>query len=109
MMVIVERGGMHLTEKIIGCVIEVHNTLGAGCLEVVYRNALAVEMALQGLAVESERTVLVHYKGRRVGRHRLDLIVESQVVIELKTVEAIGKAHYAQARSYLAATGLSTA
>jgi GxxExxY protein len=98
-----------LTERIIGCIIEVHRTLGAGFLEAVYRRALGVELVMQGLTVESEKAVLIHYKGRRVGRHRLDFIVESEVVVELKTVEAIGKAHYAQVRSYLAATGLPTA
>jgi len=51
--------------------------------------------------------VTIEYRGEIVGRHRLDLVVESSIIIELKTVEALSKAHYAQLRSYLAASGLT--
>ena len=97
------------TREIIGCIIEVHRELGPGFLEIIYRRALAIELGLRGLATESEKSVLIHYKNRRIGRHLIDLVVENQVIVELKTSEGLGKAHYAQVRSYLAATGLPTA
>jgi len=59
--------------------------------------------------LEVEKEVLIFYRGQEVGRHRLDLVVENSVILELKTVEDLSKAHYAQVRSYLKATGLSIA
>jgi GxxExxY protein len=98
-----------LTEKIIRCIIQVHQTLGPGFLESVYRRALLIELRKQGLTIEAEKEVIVYYDGQKVGRHRLDLLVEGQVIVELKTVEALSKAYYAQVRSYLKATGLGLA
>ena len=98
-----------LTEHIIQCVIQVHQTLGPGFLESVYRRAMLFELRKQGLATEVEKEVVVLYDGHEVGRHRLDLLVEGQVILELKTVEGLSKAHYAQVRSYLKATGLEIA
>jgi GxxExxY protein len=97
-----------LTERIIGCVIEVHRALGPGFLEIIYHRALAIELHHNGLMVDCEREVRIWYRGREVGRHRLDMLVEDTVVVELKTVESLGRAHYAQLRSYLRATGLAT-
>jgi len=94
-----------LTAKIIACIIRVHQTLGPGFLEKVYRRALLLELREDGLSVEFEKPITVHYRDRNVGRHRLDLFVEGQVVLELKTVECLSKAHYAQIRSYLKASG----
>jgi len=101
--------GDKLTEHIIQCVIQVHQTLGPGFLESVYRRAMLIELRKQGLATEVEKEVVVLYDGHEVGRHRLDLLVEGQVILELKTVEGLSKAHYAQVRSYLKATGLEIA
>ena len=96
-----------LTERIIEGIIRVHSTLGPGFLEGVYRNALVLEFVDKGLKVEPEKTTNVYYKGRPVGTHRLDMLVEGQVVVELKTVEKLTAAHYAQIRSYLKAAGLT--
>ena len=85
-----------LTERIIKAIIRVHSTLGPGFLESIYRNALVIEFKKQGLEVEVEKEITVYYDGEVVGRHRLDLLVEGRVVLELKTVADIGKAHYAQ-------------
>ena len=96
-----------LTEKIIECIIEVHHKLGPGFLESIYRNALLIELRKQGLNVEAEKDIHVHYTGAVVGTHRLDILVENEIIVELKTVERLGKAHYSQLRSYLKAAGLS--
>mgnify|MGYP000049957953 CR=1 FL=1 len=96
-----------LTERIIQGIVKVHRTLGPGFLESIYRNALVLELIGKGLKVESEKEVTVYYEGRPVGTHRLDILVEGKVVLELKTVEQLTAAHYAQIRSYLKATGLN--
>lgn len=93
-----------LTHRIIACVIRVHQTLGPGFLERVYRRAMAIELRKQGLGIEAEKVVHVHYDGEVVGRYRIDLIVENRVIVELKTVERLNKAHYAQVRAYLKAS-----
>lgn len=98
-----------LTEKIIECVIRVHRTLGPGFVERVYRRALMIELTRQGVATQTEKEFVVYYRGVEVGRHRLDLLVEKAVIVELKAVECLGKAHYAQVRSYLKASRLQTA
>jgi GxxExxY protein len=95
-----------ITEKIIQAIIRVHRTLGPGFLERIYHNALTIELANQGLLVESEKEVTIYYEGRIIGVHKLDLLVENQVIIELKTVEELAGIHYAQLRSYLKATKL---
>jgi GxxExxY protein len=97
-----------ITERIINAIITVHRTLGPGFLESIYRNALMLESRKQGLEIEVEKEMTVCYDGVEVGRHRLDLVVDGQVVLELKTVEELGRAHYAQLRSYLKASGCKT-
>ena len=97
-----------LTDSIIQAIIAVHKTLGPGFLENIYRKSLVIELQSLDLCVETEKEINIHYKGQIVGVHRLDILVEKQIVMELKTVEALSKAHYAQIRSYLQATGLKT-
>lgn len=98
-----------LTEAIIQCMIKVHQTLGPGFLESVYRKALLIEMTKRNLGAQNEKEVIIYYDGEEVGRHRLDILVEGKVIVELKTVEELSKAHYAQVRSYLKATDLAVA
>ncbi|MEW6620662.1 MAG: GxxExxY protein [bacterium] len=98
-----------LTEIIIQCIIKVHQTPGPGFLESIYRRAMVIELTKQGLRVETEKEILIYYEGEEVGKHRLDILVESKVIVELKTVEELSKAHYAQVRSYLKATGVKVA
>jgi GxxExxY protein len=102
-------GNEKFTERVIECIIHVHQTLGPGFLESVYRNALLIELRKQHFETESEKEVVVYYDGQEVGRHRLDILVEGSIIVELKTVEALSKAHYSQVRSYLKATGLELA
>jgi len=94
------------TELIIQSIIRVHQILGPGFLESIYRKALMIELRKQGLNVETEKEAVVYYEAEEVGRHRLDIVVGDRIIIELKTVEELSKAHYAQVRSYLKATGL---
>lgn len=95
-----------ITQQIIKAVIKVHQTLGPGFLERIYHNALAIELTRQGLSVESEKEISIYYEGELVGMHRLDLVIECRVIVELKTVEELAGIHYAQLRSYLKATNL---
>jgi GxxExxY protein len=94
-----------LTFKIRGCVYEVFRVLGAGFLEQVYHQALLKEFELQGLRAESQRALEVTYKGAPVGLYVADILVEDRVVVELKVVEALAKAHEAQLLNYLKASG----
>lgn len=95
-----------LTERIIGCAIEVHRTLGPGLLESVYRECLIVELRSAQLRVESERGVRLEYKGQRINSQlKLDLLVEGCIVVELKTVERLHPVHVAQVITYLRLTG----
>ena len=92
-----------LTFKIRGCVYEVFRVLGAGFLEQVYQLALMHELELQGLRAESQRGLNVTYKGKPVGLYVADILVEDRIVIELKAVETLTKAHEAQLLNYLKA------
>jgi len=103
-----DRQGDETTDRIINAIITVHKTLGPGFLESIYRNALMLEARKVGLEVEAEKEIAIFYDGVEVGRHRLDLLMDGRIVLELKTVEEIGGAHYAQLRSYLKASGCKT-
>ena len=92
-----------LTEKIIGCAIKVHKKLGPGFLESIYENAFMLELEKQNLDVERQQEVIVKYDGVEVGRHRLDLIVNNTIVVELKAVKNIEDVHFAIVKSYLKA------
>jgi GxxExxY protein len=94
-----------LTDKIIGCAIEVHKKLGPGFLESIYENAFTLELEKHNLHVERQQEVIVKYDGIEVGRHRLDLIVNDTIVVELKAVKNIEDVHFAIVKSYLKALG----
>ena len=94
-----------LTEKIIGAAIEVHRTLGPGFLESVYENALVIELRKRGLKVEQQKEILIKYEGADVGKHRLDLFIEDEIVVDLKTVNGFDDVHFAIVRSQLRAAG----
>ena len=88
---------------VIGAALEVHRDLGPGFLESVYAEAMAVELGLRGVHFERQRPVSVLYKGHEVGEGRLDFIVDSSLVVELKAVEKLLPIHQAQVLSYLKA------
>lgn len=93
-----------ITEKIIGCAIEVHRHLGPGLLENIYEEALCVELGIQGIHYQRQVIVHVDYKGRVIGEYRLDLLVEDTVVVELKSVERHEPVFEAQILTYLRVT-----
>lgn len=93
-----------LTEKIIGCAIEVHRELGPGLLEVTYEEALCIELGIAGLKFGRQVPFPVLYKGRNLGEYRLDLIVEDKVIVEIKSVERFASVFEAQILTYLKAT-----
>jgi GxxExxY protein len=95
-----------LTEKIIGCAIEVHRHIGGGLLESVYESAMCIELQDHGLAFERQPSFCIDYKGRVLGHHRADLIVERAVVVEIKSVERFDPVFDAQVLTYLRCTGL---
>ena len=94
-----------LTNEIIGCAFTVHNALGPGYLEKVYENAMCIELAKQGLRVKQQEPIKVRYDGQIIGEYVVDLWVEDRVIVELKAVQALTKAHEAQVVNYLTATG----
>ena len=94
-----------VTGRIIGCAFRVANGLGHGFIEKVYENALAHEMRKSGLGVAQQRGIVVFYDDVIVGEYTADLIVEDQVIVELKVVPALSDVHLAQCRNYLRATG----
>src|SRR5512133_4237586 len=94
-----------LTERIIGCAFKVANGLGHGFLEKVYENALVHELRKAGLHVVQQHGLEVHYDGVLVGEFQVDLLVEGQILVELKAVAGLQDAHVAQSLNYLKASG----
>ena len=95
-----------LSYRVMKAVFEVHNTLGQGFVESVYEEALAYELELRGIPFERQKVVTVRYKERVVGTHRLDLVVDGKVLLELKAVSALTDVFKQQMLSYLKATRL---
>jgi len=94
-----------LTERIFGCAIEVHRVMGPGLLEANYEAALAIEMESAKLSFQRQAIFPVHYKGKLIGEHRLDFLVEDAVVVELKRVERFDPVFEAQVLTYLRISG----
>ncbi len=95
-----------LAGQVIGAAMRVHSTLGPGFLESVYRNALIWELRKAGLKAEAERPISVYYDGQLVGAFTADLLVNSSLIVELKSIQALAKAHEVQIVNYLVATGI---
>ncbi len=95
-----------LTERVIGCAMKVHSTLGPGFLEAVYQKALAYELAKSGLAVKCQKPIAVHYEDIIVGEFSADMLVEDRVLLELKANQALVLANEVQLVNYLTATGI---
>ena len=93
-----------VTEKIISCAIEVHSALGPGLLESLYEEALVEEFKLRNILFERQKEIVMKYKGKDIGNHRIDLLVEDKVIVELKATDAINKIYEAQLLTYLKAT-----
>ncbi len=92
--------------QIIAAVYEVHNVLGYGFLENVYQRALEKELRSRGLIVETQKEIKVSYKGEEVGSYFADIVVNGEIILELKALENTTKAREAQLLNYLKGTGL---
>ena len=99
--------GNDLTGEIIGAAIEIHRHLGPGLLESAYEECMVFELRKRGLQVESQVVLPVLYKGNRLNAgYRIDLRVNQQVIVELKSVRTIESIHKAQLLTYLKLAGL---
>ncbi|MEW6648467.1 MAG: GxxExxY protein [Pseudomonadota bacterium] len=96
-----------ISERVIGCAFEVSNTLGAGFLENVYENALAVEFTRAGISFDRQHGLSVSYKGEFIGQYVADFLVEKCLIVEIKALSRLVAEHEAQVMNYLKATGLS--
>ncbi len=94
-----------LTETIIGCAYKVFNKMGYGFLESVYEKCLLIELEKAGLTAETQKPLTVHYEDQIVGEFITDIIVEDKIIVELKSVRIIIRAHEIQLVNYLVATG----
>ncbi len=90
-----------LTEKIIGCAMTVHRTLGNGFQEVIYQRALAIEMSYYKLDFVREKEMEIFYRKQSIGNRRVDFFVENLIMVELKAVINLEDVHLAQAMNYL--------
>jgi len=95
-----------ITEKIIGCAMRVHSTLGNGFQEVIYQRALAIEMRDAKLNFDREKEMDIFYKGEQIGTRRADFFVEDTVMVELKAITKLEDVHLAQTMNYLEAYGM---
>jgi GxxExxY protein len=86
--------------------VDVHKALGPGFLESVYQKAMEVALRHRGIHCERQKEIHVFFEGEDVGLHRLDLVVEETIILELKAIKAFEDIHFAQLRSYLKATDL---
>ncbi|MCR6655539.1 MAG: GxxExxY protein [Opitutus sp.] len=98
-----ELGNKELSARVIEAAIKVHRVLGPGFIESVYENALSHELRQRGIAFERQKAVKLFYDGVEVGEHRLDLLVEGQLLVELKAVKAMEDIFFAVGRSYMKA------
>ena len=96
-----------ITDNILRCALKVSRTLGVGFMEKVYENALMVELRRSGMSACQQKSVKVHYYDEVVGVYAADIVVENEVIVELKCGKEIEKIHQAQLLNYLRATGHS--
>jgi len=96
----------NVSADVIGAALAVHRALGPGFLESTYHEAIRVSLLHRGLPYQSQAKFAIGFKGVTVGCARVDLIVQNQIVVELKAVDRLRDVHYAQLRSYLRAANL---
>jgi GxxExxY protein len=95
----------NVTETIIGCAYRVYNKMGFGFLESVYEKCLLIELHKAGMDAESQKPITVYYDDEIVGEFIADIIVNDTIILELKSVRRVVKAHEVQLVNYLVATG----
>ncbi|MBI3585200.1 MAG: GxxExxY protein [Nitrospinae bacterium] len=95
----------NLTETIIGCAYRVYNKMGFGFIESVYEKCLLIELHKAGMDAEAQKPITVYYDDEIVGEFVADIIVNDTIILELKSVRRVVKAHEVQLVNYLVATG----
>ena len=95
----------NVTETIIGCAYRVYNKMGFGFLESVYEKCLLIELHKAGMDAEAQKPITVYYDDEIVGEFVADIIVNDTIILELKSVRRVVKAHEVQLVNYLVATG----
>ena len=98
-----------LSYEILNAAYEVHNRLGPGFTEVIYKKSMIIELGSRGHKVDVEKRILVSYREETVGEYFLDLVIDDKVILELKAVSEIAPIHKQQALAYVRATGLPLA
>ena len=93
-----------ITEKIIGCAYRVYNKMGFGFLESVYEKCMMIELSKVGLSADFQGPITVYYEGEVVGNFIADIVVNQDIIVELKSVRQLNKAHEVQLVNYLTAT-----
>ena len=93
-----------ITERIIGSAYEVSNTLGCGFLEKVYENSMVKELRCRKIKVEQQKKISVFYKKENVGEYFADLLVEDEIIVELKAIKQLTEIQEAQLMNYLKST-----
>jgi len=94
-----------ITQGIIAAAIKVHSRLGPGFLESIYENALVIELYKRGFGVRQQYDIAIYYNNVEIGKHRIDLLVNDVIVVELKAIKAIENIHFAIVKSHLRALG----
>jgi GxxExxY protein len=97
-----------ISASVIEAAIRVHKSLGPGFLESFYEEALAIELTDAGILFERQKRVVLKYKGKPVGEHRLDLLVGDRLVVELKAIQDLEPIHFSIVRSYMKALGVES-
>jgi GxxExxY protein len=105
---LVEADTNDITDRIIGCAIEVHSNLGPGLLESLYETAMSIEMTRVGLSFKRQAAMPLYYKGELISEHRVDLMVEDAVIVEIKSIERLAPIHISQMLTYLKVAALRT-
>ena len=97
-----------LSALVIEAAISVHKSLGPGFLESLYEEALAIELAESGIPFERQKSIVLKYKGHPIGEHRLDLLIDDKLVVELKAIRDVEPVHFSIVRSYMKAVGVES-
>ena len=95
-----------LSQKVIGCAMRVHRTLGCGFLETVYEKALAIELRRNRISFQNQIKLLVHYRDEVVGKYFADLIIENELLLELKASKSLDSTGESQLLNYLNASNI---
>ena len=98
-----------LSKEVVDCAFKIHQSIGAGLLEGIYEDCFGIELNKRGIAFERQKIIKVEYEGLIVPTtYRLDIVIENKIIVELKSVEKIIRAHQAQILTYLKTSGLKT-